>query len=70
MVGVGLADADRPLVGVDLHHQIVLRGRAGIGAIIRHQKHETLDVGDLHVAGLSWLAGGQSARVFNCSKLR
>ena len=58
-IGVGLADADQALVGVDLHDQIVLRGRAGIGAIVRHQQDEAFDLGDLHTAFLPVTSGGQ-----------
>ena len=42
-IGVGLADADQAVVGVDLHDEIVLRGRAGVGAVVRREQHEAFD---------------------------
>ena len=77
-IGVGLADADEPFIGMDLDDEIVLRRTAGVGAIIRHQQHEALDLGDLHARLFPPLAGGaaggsserQSARRFSSSSVR
>src|SRR6185437_16984193 len=57
-IGVRLTDADQPFIGMDAHHQIILRGTARFRAIIRHQENEALDIGDLHGAALSSSARG------------
>ena len=47
-IGIGLADADQTLVGMDFDDQVVLGRAASLGVKIGHQQNQAFDIGDLH----------------------